>query len=849
MIRLTNVNKYFNKRKSNQIHVINNTSIELEDKGLVVFLGNSGCGKTTLLNAIGGLDKVDSGEILIDNKPFTKIRGGKKDEIRNEYIGYIFQNFNLIEDKSVFFNVEIVLRMMGIRDKEEIKKRVLFILEKVGIERYKNRPVKALSGGERQRVGIARALVKSPKIIIADEPTGNLDSKNTIEIMNIIKAISKEKLVILVTHERDIAEFYGDRIIEIVDGKICSNRENENQNELDYHLENKIYLKDMPVQQELSGTVLASNSQDDKEAIKAENNLIEQVKKPVVTDKYREENATNTNSNIVNIKYFSDNPNKPINLKVVVKNNNIYIELPEGYRQGNEGTELIDGHYEKLGRDIYENYTFDYKDIKGTNKNGRIKYHSVYNWREIIVNGYKKVFSYSVIKKILLLGFVFAALLTMYAVSTISASRDIQNEDFLTNHKNYLSIDTGKLTPQLFEKYNHMEGIEYALPGEGLMTVVIPIDDFYQTKGQTVESVAAIADKAMIDESNIIAGKLPLAKNQVVLDKMVVDKILKDGVIENIGIKTFSDFVGRTVSGGNAGELEIVGVSDSGSPAIYMDSSNFFKVMVGIQSLNENPYTVQLDVQDYHHELAEKNISLKTGAWPKDGEVALSYDHYGAYYVGSTSDIKINGEKLKVSGFYEDHILNRDMAFVSTNSLNQAIVEASSNLILSPSDKMETFEKLQSVAKVHDIYQENRDEFIASVKNRMFSILLVSVIILIISLIEIYLILRASFLSRIKEVGVLRAIGLKKKDIYKMFVGEIFAMTTLTSIPAFVIMGYYLYKVQGLPYIGDFVKMDPAVVIISVAIIVAANMIFGLVPVFNTMRKTPAAILARNDVN
>ena len=96
MIRLTDVNKYFNKRKSNEIHVINNTSIELEDKGLVAFLGNSGCGKTTLLNAIGGLDKVDSGEIYIDDQRLTRRSDGKKDEIRNEYIGYIFQNYNLI---------------------------------------------------------------------------------------------------------------------------------------------------------------------------------------------------------------------------------------------------------------------------------------------------------------------------------------------------------------------------------------------------------------------------------------------------------------------------------------------------------------------------------------------------------------------------------------------------------------------------------------------------------------------------------------------------------------------------------------------------------------------------------
>ena len=134
--------------------------------------------------------------------------------------------------------------MMGIKDKKEIEERVMYILKRVGIDKYKNRPAKMLSGGERQRVGIARAIVKNPKIIIADEPTGNLDSKNTIEIMNIIKAISREKLVILVTHEREIAEFYASRIIEIVDGRIVSDKENAHDDELDYRLENKIYLQD-----------------------------------------------------------------------------------------------------------------------------------------------------------------------------------------------------------------------------------------------------------------------------------------------------------------------------------------------------------------------------------------------------------------------------------------------------------------------------------------------------------------------------------------------------------------------------------------------------------------------------
>ena len=225
MLKLVNVNKYFNRFKSNQIHVINNTSLDLEDNGLIALLGESGSGKTTLLNAMGGLDKVNNGKIYIDGKKLPKHFSYKKDKIRTLNIGYIFQNFNLLDNLTVFDNVALSLKMIGIKNKKEIEEKVNYVLKKTNMYRFRNRLCTALSGGQRQRVAIARALVKNPKVIIADEPTGNLDSNNTIEVMNIIKSISKEKLVILVTHEKEIAEFYASKIIRLEDGKIISNEE------------------------------------------------------------------------------------------------------------------------------------------------------------------------------------------------------------------------------------------------------------------------------------------------------------------------------------------------------------------------------------------------------------------------------------------------------------------------------------------------------------------------------------------------------------------------------------------------------------------------------------------------
>ena len=809
MIRLENVNKYFNKRKSNEIHVINNTSIELEDKGLVAFLGNSGCGKTTLLNAIGGLDKVNSGDIYIGEERLTRRPGWKKDEIRNANIGYIFQNYNLMEDQTVFFNVEVVLRMMGIKDKEEIRKRVLFILEKTGIERYKNRPVKALSGGERQRVGIARALVKNPKIIIADEPTGNLDSRNTIEIMNIIKAVSKEKLVILVTHERDLAEFYATRIVEIVDGKISSDKENNNKSALEYHMENKIFLKDMEVQKTFS-----------------------------------EDN--------VNINYYSDSPDKNINVKVIVKNNNIYVELPEGYREGSETTELVDGHYEKITQDVYEDYRFEYSEIKG--KNGKIKYHSVFSFWKIILNGYKKVFNYSVLKKILLLGFVFASVLTIYSVSTIYASKDIKDEKFLTTNRDYITVDAGRVTAKMIEEYSKRDGIEYVIPGNGLRSLGVYMDDYYQSAQDTAYMSAAIADLAAIEKTDLIAGRMPENESEIVIDKMVADNCIKDGAINQIGVKKAADFIGRRVKGGNAGDLVITGITEMHNPVVYVNSNIFLKFITADNSSNGDGNEEGLiitGVTDYHSELEKGNIELKAGSLPDgDYEIMVPYDTYGTYYVGSTSDVKVNGEKLIITGFYEDKYIGRDLKFVGENTWKMAVLEKCKSLVLVPADKSATFAELKDEGiKVIDNYKVQRDSYVEVVKEKMLSTLMVSAIILLISIIEIYLILRASFLSRIKEVGVLRAIGLKKKDVYKMFLGEIIAMTTITALPSMAVMAYILNSLEGLPFVGEFIFMNTEVFVLSFLIIAVSNLVFGLLPVFNTMRKTPAAILARNDIN
>ncbi|MCK5129009.1 MAG: ABC transporter ATP-binding protein, partial [Clostridiales bacterium] len=186
-----------------------------------VMLGPSGSGKTTLLNVLGGLDKVHNGAIEFGEKVINRYSSRIWDEIRNKDVGYIFQNYNLLTNLTVYDNIALTLNMVGVVDKGEIDRRIDYILENIGMINYRKRRAYQLSGGQQQRVAIARAIVKKPKLLIADEPTGNLDSRTTARIIELMIAMQKKfsMTLILVTHNMDLARRM-DSCLQITDGRI-----------------------------------------------------------------------------------------------------------------------------------------------------------------------------------------------------------------------------------------------------------------------------------------------------------------------------------------------------------------------------------------------------------------------------------------------------------------------------------------------------------------------------------------------------------------------------------------------------------------------------------------------------
>ena len=810
MIRLEHVNKYFNKGKKNEIHVINDLNLKLNNNGLVCLLGPSGCGKTTILNAVGGLDKVRNGKIYIDDERITKRSIKKIDKIRNLKVGYIFQDYKLIDSLSVFDNVALVLKMIGIKDKDEIKKRVDYVLETLNIYRYRYRLASMLSGGERQRVAIARAIVKDPDIILADEPTGNLDSKNTLEIMNIIKCISKKRLVILVTHEVNLAKFYADRIIELEDGKVIKDYENETKDFLDYRLENNIYLKD----------------------IKYHNDFNDKLNK---------------------ISVYNDNNNLDITL--VVKNGNIYIKSNSNEKieviDGNSNVNLIDDHYKKIDYDEVSKYEFNFDKV--INNNYKKKYSSIYNLKSMITSGFKKISNYSPIKKFLLLGYMAASMFILFSIARMASAFVINDEDFVKSNNNYVSVAVGKIDEKKYNDILSVPGIKYAVIGDSLVGFKITYNTLLQNYDVSDLLVGSISGLSLISDKDLIYGEMPKNDYEVVVDIMSAKTLfVSDNHAKSAGLLSEKDLIGMNISVDNVKDFKIVGITDLKSPSIYIKENLIVDVVnnTSYQSSSDDYYFPVEDNDSNYANYETYDYTLKNGRVPSgDYEVLVNYDLKDLYELNKNIDTKINGKKLKVVGYYVTKNNDNNILIVNSKMITYTLFDNNSTMTLATDNKDELVSKLQEKDyNAINSYDKNRNDYIKENKASVNSIIVFTSVILAISLIEIYLMIRSSFLSRIKEVGIYRAIGVKKSDIYKMFASEIMAINLTATLGGIILMGVILYNVSKMKVLGSMVVLNGTIVGLALLISFGFNLIMGLIPVYRVVRKRPSEILARHDI-
>lgn len=519
MIKLTNLNKYYNKKKNNEIHVINDVNLSLPDTGLITFLGQSGSGKTTLLNVVGGLDKA-SGVIEYDDVEVKKYRISKVDKIRREKISYIFQNYNLLLSETVYDNLRIALYAINITDENEVNKRAEYALKMVGMYKYRKKLASALSGGQMQRVAIARCLIKSSSVIIADEPTGNLDSKNSLEIMNILKKISKTSLVLLVTHDKGLAEYFSDSIVEISDGKVVNERDTSTDGAYVNANDNNIYLHDL--------------------------------------------NKIEDNTDNSNVTYYFEKENKKLQFTIVEHNNCFYLQSNVKIKLLEETNfKLVDASVKDEQEIVKEDFEFDTTHFSNNVRNTSFRLFLA-QVKDSFFNFFKrrkrtKFFHMAMF----LIGIIVAFVNISYAsynyidTNNISYDKSVYKLKEIYNYENVENVlKVAKTNGYIDELYNSNDYVVFKYT-----------KNFYQTKSTSLSIY--FFNTNLIQSDTIIAGRMAENTNEIVLSKKVADKILKD-IDKNAGYEILiNNYLSKSYVYESTNKVQIVGIVDRDAYAAY----------------------------------------------------------------------------------------------------------------------------------------------------------------------------------------------------------------------------------------------------------------------------------------
>jgi len=564
VIRINHLDKYFNKGKQNEIHVINDVSLELPDKGMVAIFGKSGCGKTTLLNVIGGLDSFASGSVMVENQDI----GNDPDLIRNKYMGYVFQNYNLDVSKSCFDNIADALRLCGVADRHVIERRTKAALRNVGMEKYEKRTPDTLSGGQQQRIAIARAIVKNPKIILADEPTGNLDEANTVMIMDLLRTIANDHLVILVTHEANLVDYYCDKVIELADGKIVNVKNNDLVGGFSSKDKNTIYLGEL-----------------EKKADYNENTEIE---------------------------YFGDAPTQPIKIRIVNKDGKLYVSFDSDkihVLDENAEVKLVDGTFEekKVSEKTFENVDMtDLPPISGT------RFGNLFTLKSSIISSYKFNFKqFKKSKKLLRnsLAMLAAVLVVMMSLFGTSISDIIDARAMYNHNVFYVYTPDATVSNKLISAINDEDsGIDSVR-----LTAYYPYGDdrisftagFFETfqMGYYAEgftSNCVFLEASLAEGLKTVEGRnKDISNEEIVITTAVANKLLKTSPFEYI--KEYEDLIGLVTSGMSfdGKNARICGVVESDETSVYLSDLMLAKYVINSMGINVMPDTdIGLDIDD-----------------------------------------------------------------------------------------------------------------------------------------------------------------------------------------------------------------------------------------------------------
>lgn len=810
MIRIDNLNKYFNRNKNNEIHVINNTTVEFGDTGLVCILGESGSGKTTLLNTIGGLDDFASGSISVDDVTLTGYKSSQIELLRNRKFGYIFQNYYLLGDDTVEYNLRIALEIFDITD-AEADERIKYVLEAVDMYKYRKKKISELSGGQRQRVAIARALAKAPDIIFADEPTGNLDENNTMHIMSIIKKVSAKCLVILVTHERRIADFFADRIIEVADGRIVSDRKNNGSECYIKTDDNNIYLQEY-----------------EKTELKAPG---------------------------AGINVYSDGGNGTVRLNIAYVDGVLYVQGLDDdkivYVNKETDIELVDSKRPEI--DMEEACDFEY-ELESV----RLKKRPHLKFREILSMAVNNVRALGKKQIFIFVTFIITAVLLAFATADYYSMRQINIEDVVTDDSHYVDVATERVMKDNVWEYNgefpaYAKALdEYLDSGMGRfspnMSIMMYVSSrkFAQYSNATFSYIDfGYVDYNELEESDIVYGRLPQNSSEIVVDKLFYEKLKQsDSFLKNI-VNDYDDVLELIVNVGfGSGPLTICGISDTGELSVYLDrvimcnaSNQRFKISTLSQLKSAYP-GVYDDVV-----LADNEVMIKENA----GLAGIMFDEmngqWKAYRKAYVDD------DYSASYIISDDALDRYLyCMAKTTRQFRVYTDNQEETIKFWEDRAEEIENSDGlIVKANNKYRDEidayREDHMAETRTRN----IVTGTVFVVSLIILFFMMKTNSINRTEELVVYRLIGISPKSVTLSYITEIVLMVSVTQLPAILATCGILKYLSGIQNLG-FATTCPAY--LMAALIVACylvNILIGLIPVWRIVKLPPAKLAAKNN--
>lgn len=863
MLKLENIHKTY-KTGNTSVEALKGVSLEFRKSEFVSILGQSGCGKTTLLNVIGGLDKYDEGNMSIKNRSTKEYKDKDWDFYRNHSVGFVFQSYNLIPHQTVLQNVELALTISGISAKKR-RRMAIEALEKVGLSDQLKKKPNQMSGGQMQRVAIARALVNNPEIVLADEPTGALDSETSVQIINLLKEISNDRLVIMVTHNPELAEKYSTRIVKLLDGKIIddSNPYNSEENDelviektkgtsmsfftaLSLSLTNLFTKKARTILTSFAGSIGIIGIALILSLSSGVNAYINQVEENTLSSYPLTIEETTTDVSEMITSLMGENKKSGEHKKDKIYSNDIMTNMMTSIINGSTTNDLkAFKSYLESGKSDIKNYTSDIKYSYKMQLNIFTEDGYQVNPSQVFESmGYKRENQNS------FGGFSFS-------------NAEIWNE--LLNNNKLLKSQYDVVAGKMPKEYNEVvliidknnEISDYTLYSLGLKDVK-ELEKIIEdaTNGNKIEE----PKQTQYSYDDILNLKFRLLLNTDFYEKtpdgtyedksddeLYMLEKLKDSIeIKIVGILRPSEDNKSSRTGGTIGYLSSLMTTlinkNNGSEIVAKQMENKdIDVFTNLPFETKKEYTMD-DINNYIASLeSDKQVQMNAyiaqmrGNGMSDSQII---ERFSSYLKATVSDAT-----------YDDNLLK----------LGVADIDSPSSINIYPKD----FESKDKIAEIIDKYNTKKDKdnkikytdyvglmmsSITTIINAITYILIAFVSIsLIVSSIMIGIITYISVLERTKEIGVLRAMGASKHDVSNIFNAETLIVGFTSGILGILVTVLLLvpinYIIKSFTDIGGLAVLPIKGAIILIAISMLLTLIAGLIPSRLAAKKDPVISL------